>query len=58
MKDLGYHKSTISLFLNGKRAVSWPLAEKLAEIFPAKTVQQWKKSSPEDLRRAFKQLEE
>jgi plasmid maintenance system antidote protein VapI len=58
MRAFGYHKSTISLFLSGKRPVSWPFAAKLAEIFPAKTMQQWKNATAEDLRRAFKQLEE
>ncbi|WP_156887649.1 hypothetical protein [Desulfotignum balticum] len=55
-KRYGLSPATVSLTLSGKRPVSWPLAVKLSEDFPAKTTQQWKDASPEDLRRAFAQL--
>jgi len=48
---------TINLVLTGKRKVSWPLAQKLSNLFPGKTIAQWKNASPEELRIAFSQLE-
>jgi len=57
-KILGYDKSTISLFKSGKRAVSWPLAEKLCEIFPGKSIKEWKNSKPEQIAKAFDQLKQ
>jgi uncharacterized membrane protein YfbV (UPF0208 family) len=54
---LGYHKSTISLFKSGQRGVSWPLAEKLCEIFPDKSIKEWKVASPAEISRAFEQIE-
>jgi len=47
----------LSMLLIGQRLVSWPLASKLADLFPGRTIQQWKAASPDDLRRAFKLLE-
>jgi len=57
IKVFGYHKSTISLFKSGRREVSWPLAEKLCETFPGKSIKEWKNATPEELKRAFSQLE-
>jgi plasmid maintenance system antidote protein VapI len=56
-KRYGISPATVSLALSGKRPVSWPLAVKLSEDFPAKTTQQWKEATPEELRRAFAQLQ-
>ena len=56
-KILGYHKSTISLFKSGGREPSWNLAEKLCEIFPGKSIKEWKQASPEEITRAFGQIE-
>jgi len=50
---LGFSQPTINLVLTGKRPVSWPLAEKLANLFPHKTIQDWKAAKPEDIIRAF-----
>lgn len=55
-KLLKCSQPTVNLILNGKRAVSWPLAERLTELFPDHTIQQWKKATPEDIERAFSQL--
>ena len=55
-KLLGYDKSTISLFETGGREPSWPLAEKLCEIFPGKSIKEWKSASPNELKRAFNQI--
>ena len=49
---------TISLMLSGKLKVSWPMAARLAEIFPGKTIQQWKQATPEDLKKVFAQLKD
>jgi plasmid maintenance system antidote protein VapI len=54
---LGFSQPSINLVLTGKRAVSWPLAEKLADLFPGKTIQQWKSATPDELKRAFSLLE-
>jgi plasmid maintenance system antidote protein VapI len=59
-KILRVKESYVCMILNedhGKnRPVSWPLAERLAELFPGRTIQQWKKAKPEELKRAFAQL--
>ncbi len=52
---LGMTEQYLSMLLKGRK-VSWPLAEKLSDLFPGKTIQQWKKASPEDLKNAFAQL--
>jgi len=54
---LGIHQSDVSRILSGERKVSWPLAAKLSEILPGKTIQQWKNSTPEELKRSFSLLE-
>jgi hypothetical protein len=46
----------MSEILSGKHPISRPLAEKLADEFPEKTYSEWRKATPEDLRRAFAQL--
>lgn len=56
-KILGCSQPTVNLILTGKRHVSWPLAASLAELFPGRTIQQWKKATPEDLKMAFAQIE-
>lgn len=55
-KFIGCSQPTINMIFTGKRPVSWPLAEKLSELFPSLTIQQWKTATPEDLKRAFEQL--
>jgi len=52
---LGYHPSTLSLFKSGKRPVSWPLAEKLANIFPEKSIGEWKRAPLEKIQSALEQ---
>jgi len=52
----GVTEQYLSMLLNNKRSVSWPLAERLSELFPCRTIQQWKKAKPEELKRAFAQL--
>jgi plasmid maintenance system antidote protein VapI len=56
-KHLGFSQPTINLTLTGKRKVSWPLAERLAEVFPGKSIKEWKNASPAEIRAAFKFLE-
>jgi DNA-binding XRE family transcriptional regulator len=56
-KHLGFSQPTINLTLSGKRKVSWPLAERLAEVFPGKSIKEWKHAKPSEIRAAFKFLE-
>jgi transcriptional regulator with XRE-family HTH domain len=46
----------ISQVLAGKKSVPWPIAEKLANLFPIKDVGAWKRATPEELKQAFAQL--
>nr|WP_321399390.1 hypothetical protein [uncultured Desulfobacter sp.] len=46
----------ISRMLSGKEPISWTFASDLANEFPCKDVRGWKYATPEDLRRAFEQL--
>lgn len=55
---IGVKQPMVSMLLSGKRPVSWPLAEKLSELFPEKTIQQWKGATPVELEQAFEQLDE
>jgi len=48
----------IHKILKGKVPVSWPIAEKLSDLFPGKTIKEWKKARPEEIERAFLQLKE
>ena len=48
----------ISRMLTGNEHVSWPFAKDLAMEFPGRTIQQWKTATPEELKRAFAQLED
>jgi plasmid maintenance system antidote protein VapI len=56
-EKLNRDPADISRWLSGKRKVSWPFAADLARLFPAKTQEQWKNASPEEIRAAFKFLE-
>jgi len=53
---LGCSQPTVNLMLNGKKKVSWPLAQRLSELFPCKDIVAWKNSTPHELKRAFEQL--
>jgi len=55
---LGIHQSDVSRILSGARKVSWPLAEKLADLFPGKSIREWKQATPEELRRVSYPLAE
>ena len=54
---IGITEQYLSMLLIGKRPVSWPLAERLAELFPGRTIHQWKSATPEDIKRAFLQID-
>jgi len=45
----------MSEILGGKKhpRIPRPMAEKLAEIFPSKSYQEWRDSNPEEIRKAF-----
>ena len=53
---LGVTEQYLSMLLVGKRPVSWPLSERLAELFPDRTIHQWKNATPDDIKRAFAQI--
>ncbi len=50
---LNISKTTVSYILNGGRKVSWPVAEKLSQIFPGRDVVGWKNATPEELEAAL-----
>jgi hypothetical protein len=57
-KTLKKDPADISRWLSGKRPVSWSFAAELSKLFPAKTTEQWKSATPDELRRAFAQLKD
>jgi len=56
-KYLGIDETLLSRLLTGKRQVSWPLAEKFSQIFPGKSISQWKRATPEELKQTFRSLD-
>ena len=56
-KRFGITEQYLSMLILGKRPVSWPLAERLAELFPGRTIQQWKNADPADLERVLPQIQ-
>ena len=52
------HQSEINRVLKGKSPVSWPLAVKLVEKFPGRSLLDWKNAKPEDVKQAYKYLED
>jgi plasmid maintenance system antidote protein VapI len=52
----GVDRSYVNKLLSGARKVSWPMAAKLANLFPDRTIQQWKSAEPSDLEKAFSEL--
>jgi plasmid maintenance system antidote protein VapI len=50
-------QSEVSRILGGKRKISWPLAQRLSEMFPGKDIVGWKNASPEEFKRAFAQYQ-
>jgi plasmid maintenance system antidote protein VapI len=53
----GISEQYLSMLFNGERKVSWNMAEKLSDLFPGKSISEWKRSNPEEFRAAFSQLE-
>lgn len=49
--------TAVHFILTGQRPVSWPIAEKLTRLFPGKDIIGWKNASPEELKRAFTQID-
>ena len=56
-KRLQITEQYISMLLAGKRQVSWPLAARLAELFPCKTIEKWKKAAPAEIEHVFNMIE-
>jgi plasmid maintenance system antidote protein VapI len=46
----------LSMLLGGERKISWPMAERLSKMFPGKSISEWKRSEPSDLKQVFNQL--
>ena len=57
-KQLGISETYLSILLSGERKVSWPLAERLSKKFPGRSISEWKRVSPGELKQAFNQLKE
>lgn len=53
---LSVSQAFVSMVLSGKKPISWPMADRLNELFPDKSIKQWKQATPDDLRRAFAKL--
>ena len=53
---LGTHQPIISMIITGKRQVPWRLAKRLSEYLPGRDIISWKNASPDELKKAFKQL--
>ena len=56
-ETLGVTPAYISQILNDKLPLSWKLADKMAELFPGKTIKEWKNATPTQIRKAFSFLE-
>jgi plasmid maintenance system antidote protein VapI len=48
----------INQILVGQKPISWKMAEKLSDMFPGKSLREWKHASPKELKQAFNQLPE
>jgi len=55
-KTLKVSQPFISQVITGRKNISWPLAEKLSDLFPDKSIRQWKNATPKELKKAFSQL--
>ena len=49
-KKLKVSQPFINYVLNGKRPVSWPLAERLADLYPERDIKAWKNATPEEIK--------
>ena len=50
-------QTRVSRLLSGEEQVSWPFANDLSKEFPGFTICYWKNSTPEDIKRAFSQID-
>lgn len=55
---LGVTPAYVCQILTGKLPVSWKMAEKLSDLFPGRSIREWKYAKPTDVKRAFAQYEE
>lgn len=46
-------QACISRVLNGLEQVSWFMASKLSDLFPGKSIKEWRKATGEEVARAF-----
>ncbi|RLB94616.1 MAG: hypothetical protein DRH26_00680 [Deltaproteobacteria bacterium] len=54
---LNISDALVSRLLSGERKVSWPLAERLSKMFPGRSISEWKRVNPEEIKRVFEHLE-
>jgi transcriptional regulator with XRE-family HTH domain len=50
---LNVTQAFVSMVLSEKKPISWPMADRLSNLFPNKSIKQWKNAHPDDIRRAF-----
>ena len=55
-KTLKVSDTLVSRLLSGERKISWPLAERLSKMFPGRSISEWKRAEPEELKQALSQL--
>jgi len=53
---LNLSDALVSRLLSGERKVSWPLAERLSKMFPGRSISEWKRANPTELKQALDQL--
>lgn len=47
----------LSMLLSGDRKISWNLAVVLSELFPGRSIKEWKGAGSEELKQAFSSME-
>jgi len=57
-KTLKVSQPFISQVMTRQAPISWLMAEKLSDLFPGKSLREWKHASPKELKQAFNQLPE
>jgi plasmid maintenance system antidote protein VapI len=53
---LGVTQPAVNPVLTGKRPLSWKMAERMADLFPGKSLAEWRRATPEQIKKAFASL--
>jgi len=56
-KALDVSQPFISYIMTGESKIPWPMAERLADMFPGRSISEWKRATPAVLKRAFESLD-